>query len=200
MKFYAQDLNPAPATNGTLSAFTAANSKRNEFLGNFLVGDQESFETYGAVMAGTTVTTFAATAITSVGTVTFNGDLEAVRSGTVSTNGFRFPTNGTQWLRADLGSSGLEIVFASTVVGAGFVIVDLDNTSNGPSPISVQFFNGGTPVDTIDLTPFTQGNRGNVVFIGYINRLGFTRIVLPTFSDRIAIDMLDAYVASQLAT
>jgi hypothetical protein len=201
MKFYAQSLNTDPATNGTLSAlpFKVANDKRAEFLGNFVVGQLESFESYAPVGSGTTVTTFAATAITSVGTVTFNGDLEAVRNGTASFNGFRFATDGSKWLRADL-STGLEIVFAQTVVGAGFVIVDLDNASNGPSPISVQFFNGVTPVDTIDLTPFTQGNPGNVVFIGYINRLGFTRIVLPTFNDRIAIDMLNAYVASQLAT
>jgi hypothetical protein len=191
-KFYAQDLNSDPATNGTLSAFTEANNERAEFLENFVASELESFESYETQDS---LQIFQATAITSVGAVTFRGLLEVLR-GTESLGGFRFPTEGTQWLWVALGASGLEIVFPTTVVGAGFVIVDLDDASNGPMPITVQFFNEEDQVDTIELTP---GNRGNVVFIGYINPLGFTRIVLPIFSDQIAIDMLNAYVASELA-
>jgi hypothetical protein len=188
LKFFAQDFNP----NGLLldlSSFPNSKMMRDAFLAYFnetKASLQQSFENNAVDDVGPFL-------LTTIGSVDFIGSVVGVRLSS-------FATHGRASLSASLRNE-LTIVFPEVVTGAGYTVSDLGTAGGLVSPYNVQFKRNGTVVDTLAIELNTSMSvSGGVVFIGYINYVGFDTIVMPGIGlgDGILIDQLNAFLSSEL--
>jgi hypothetical protein len=188
--FFDKDTN-FPIIEGPLSSFPKSYAQQGAFLSKFQdsgVSPQENFESYrGEIVVRST---FQTTKLTTIGTVTFNGDLRIFDS--------PFNSNGTKYLSIRL-SSQFEILFSQLVAGVGFVMWGLGDEGTVPSSYNVQFMRNDTVVDTFTLNVTARRNGYDVAYIGYINyNGGFDKLAFPRYTDVTDLDQFNAFKASEL--
>lgn len=148
---------------------TIADNARNAFFGNLVGVGTENFESF----ANNTGTPLAIT-FPGAGTATLNGG-GTVREVLSGTNGVgRYPTSGTKYWDTD---SNFRVNFSTSVAAFGFYGIDIGDFSG---QLSLQFWRGGSQIDSWLVPHTVNGSGGSVLYAGYINTALFDEVRFTT--------------------